>query len=214
MMRTRILPLLAAVFVRTLFATLRVRTVGRERIDSAPQYVLTFWHAHLLMMLHSTFRRPITVLSSQSKDGDISANVFRYYGVNCIRGSSTRGGTAALRGLIRAARDGSNIVFTPDGPKGPPRVAKEGVIVAARSTGLPIIPVAFAAKKKSSSVRGTGWSYRTPSAARSSSTANRSKCRVTQRTSRTGAFEWSRRSMRLRTEQRVNSKAFGKERIR
>ncbi len=51
--------------------------------------------------------------------------------------------------MIRAARSGSNIVFTPDGPKGPRRIAKEGIVLAAQSTGLPILPVAFSAKKKS-----------------------------------------------------------------
>ena len=51
--------------------------------------------------------------------------------------------------MMRAARNGSNIVFTPDGPKGPRRVVKEGVIYAAQATALPIVPFAFAAKKKS-----------------------------------------------------------------
>lgn len=53
-----------------------------------------------------------------------------------------------MRGVIRRARDGSNLAFTPDGPKGPPRVVKEGVIFAAQMTGLPIIPVAFGAANK------------------------------------------------------------------
>jgi lysophospholipid acyltransferase (LPLAT)-like uncharacterized protein len=65
-----------------------------------------------------------------------------------VRGSSTRGGGAALREFIRRARNGSNLVFTPDGPKGPPRQVKDGVIFAAQATGLPIVPVAFAASRK------------------------------------------------------------------
>ena len=63
------------------------------------------------------------------------------------RGSSRRGGNAAMRAVVRAARGGSNIAMTPDGPTGPPRIAKDGVIFAARMSGLPIIPVTFAAKR-------------------------------------------------------------------
>jgi lysophospholipid acyltransferase (LPLAT)-like uncharacterized protein len=188
----RFLPLLASLFVRALHATLRVRHVHQENLTHLPQYLMAFWHAHLLMMLHARYRRPISVLLSQSRDGEIMARVFHFYGADSSRGSSTRGGTAALRGLIRAARSGSNIVFTPDGPKGPPRVAKEGMIVAAQATGLPIVPVAFAAKKKSCCDHGTRWSFRSRSRARSSSTASRSTCRVTA-TSKSGGGGWKGR---------------------
>jgi lysophospholipid acyltransferase (LPLAT)-like uncharacterized protein len=161
--------LLISLFIRTLHATLRVRHVNAEHITGAPQYILSFWHGHLLLMLYSQFRRPIAVISSRSKDGDISAGVFEWFDVEVVRGSSTRGGTAARR----------NIVFTPDGSKGPARVAKDGVVYAAKTTGLPIIPIAFAAKKKSICARGTGWSSRCRSPRPSFSTASRSSCRVT-----------------------------------
>jgi hypothetical protein len=145
----RILPLLGASFIRLLHATLRVRHAGVEKLENLPQYILAFWHEHLAMMLHSGYRRPIRVLVSQSRDGELIASIFSHYGVDVSRGSSTRGSTAALRDIIRSARSGSNIVFTPDGPKGPRRIAKEGVVYAAQATELPIAPIAFAAKKKS-----------------------------------------------------------------
>ena len=177
--------LLAALLIRTWYATLRARHVRVENIEQTPQYVMAFWHSHLLLMLHSRYRRPISALISQSKDGEYIARVFDWYGVESSRGSSTRGGGAALRDLLRKTREGKNIAFTPDGPKGPARIAKDGVIYAAKMSGLPIVPVAFAAKKKSFSARGTGWSCRTRSRRRSSSTASRCTCRVT-RTWRSG----------------------------
>ena len=170
---------LGFLFIRTLYATLRVRHVNAENLLATPQYILTFWHAHLLLMLHCRFRYPIAVMSSRSRDGAIIAGVFDWYRVEVVRGSSSRGATAALRELVKRARAGRNIVFTPDGPKGPARVAKDGVVFAAKMTGLPIVPVAFAAKKKSCCARGTGWSSPGRSPARSSSTARRSSCRVT-----------------------------------
>jgi lysophospholipid acyltransferase (LPLAT)-like uncharacterized protein len=183
---------IASLFIRALHATLRVRHVNVEHIAAAPQYILAFWHAHLLLMLHSRYRRPIRVMISRSKDGEYIARVFDWYGVEASRGSSTRGGGAALRELLREAREGKNIVFTPDGPKGPARIAKDGVVYAAKMSGLPIVPVAFAAKKKSSSARGTGWSCRTRSRGRSSFTGSRCTCRV-MRTSRSGGSGWSGR---------------------
>lgn len=145
----RVLAMLSASFVRLLYATLRVKHIDSEKIEKLPQYIIAFWHEHLVMMLHSRYRRPIRVMVSRSKDGEYIADAFSHYGVDVARGSTTRGGTAALRGLIRAAREGSNIVFTPDGPKGPRRIAKEGIVMAAQATGLPIMPIAFSAKKKS-----------------------------------------------------------------
>jgi hypothetical protein len=188
----RILSFLIAGFVRLLNGSLRVRHVHVERIEQTPQYILSFWHAHLFTMLHSKYRDPITVMSSRSKDGELAVRVYRWYGVDAVRGSSTRGGNEALREFIRRARKGSNLVFTPDGPKGPARLAKPGVVFAAQMTGLPILPMAFAAKKKSCSGRGIAWSSRCHSRKRSTSTATRSSCRATAM-SRSGAHASNRR---------------------
>jgi lysophospholipid acyltransferase (LPLAT)-like uncharacterized protein len=188
----KLVALLGSLFIRALHATLRVQHVRAENIERPEQYIIAFWHAHLLLMLHSRYRRPVTVMISQSKDGEYIARVFDHYDVESARGSSTRGGSAALREMIRAARAGKNIVFTPDGPKGPARVAKDGVVVAAQATGLPIVPVAFAAKKKSCCAPGTAWSSRSRSRARCFSTARRSPCRG-RRMSRSGGFAWSGR---------------------
>ena len=144
----KLLAFIGSLFIRALHATLRVRHVRVENLEREPQSIIAFWHAHLLLMLHSRYRRPIDVMISRSKDGEIIARVFDWYGVGSVRGSSSRGGSSALREMIRAARGGKNIVFTPDGPRGPARVAQEGVVYAAQATGLPIVPIAFAAKKK------------------------------------------------------------------
>jgi lysophospholipid acyltransferase (LPLAT)-like uncharacterized protein len=186
----KLLSLIAALFIRTLHATLRVSHVDSENITGTPQYILSFWHAHLLLMLHSKFRRPISVMSSRSRDGEYIVRVFDWYGVTAVRGSSSRGAGAVLRAQVREARAGKNIVFTPDGPKGPPRVAKDGVIYAARVTGLPIVPVAFAAKKKSSCAPGTAWSSPFRSPKRCFSMASPSSSRVMP-TSRSGGRAWN-----------------------
>jgi lysophospholipid acyltransferase (LPLAT)-like uncharacterized protein len=188
----RVVALLGSLFIRALHATLRIRHVRAENIERLDRYIIAFWHAHLLLMLHSRYKRPVTVMISQSKDGEYIARVFDHYDVESARGSSTRGGSAALREMIRAARAGKNIVFTPDGPKGPARVAKDGIVVAAQATGLPVVPIAFAAQKKNCCAPGIAWSSPFRSRRRFSSTASRSRCRGTA-TWRSGANAWKMR---------------------
>jgi lysophospholipid acyltransferase (LPLAT)-like uncharacterized protein len=144
----KFLALLAYLVVRVLTSTLRVAHVRPEHIEGTPQYVMVFWHRQLLPLLgRARWRRPINVMTSRSKDGQIIADVLALFGVQSARGSSTRGGSEALREILREAKRGKNIVFTPDGPRGPSGVVKEGVIFAAQSSRLPIVPIAFASRK-------------------------------------------------------------------
>ncbi|MEA2329315.1 MAG: hypothetical protein QOE68_4274 [Thermoanaerobaculia bacterium] len=176
---TKLLSFLGYLFLRALHATLRVRHVNAENLDGSPRYILAFWHRHILLSLHSKWRVPTTAIISRSKDGEIVSGVLRLYGAETARGSSTRGGDVALREILRAIQAGKNIAFTPDGPKGPSQVVKEGVIYVAKVSGLPIVPFAFAAKKKSRCARGIGWSSPCRSRARSISTGRRCSCRAT-----------------------------------
>jgi lysophospholipid acyltransferase (LPLAT)-like uncharacterized protein len=140
--------LVASWIVRGLTSTLRVRHVHPEHIESTPQYILAFWHRQLLPLLGTShWKGPITVMSSQSKDGQFSTATLARFGIESVSGSSTRGGSAAVRGILRVARAGSSIVFTPDGPRGPAGVVKSGVIFTAQASQLPIVPLAFASKK-------------------------------------------------------------------
>lgn len=178
----RLVSFLGYLFIRLLRATLRVRHVDAHHIDDTPQHIIAFWHQHVLLSLESRWRKPTTAVISRSKDGELVARVLHLYGAETARGSSTRGGEIAVRELLRDAREGKSLAVTPDGPKGPPRMVKEGVIFIAKATGLPIVPFAFAAKKKSCCDRGIAWSCRCRSPKRSTSTASRWSCRATATT--------------------------------
>jgi lysophospholipid acyltransferase (LPLAT)-like uncharacterized protein len=175
----KVISFLGYLFLRALHATLRVRHVNVENLDNTPRYILAFWHRHILLSLHAKWRRPTTAIISRSKDGEIVSGVLEFYGAETARGSSTRGGDVALREILRAINAGKNIAFTPDGPKGPSQVVKDGVIYVAKVSGLPIVPFAFAAKKKSCCARGIAWSSPCRSRGRSSSTAGRCSSRAT-----------------------------------
>jgi lysophospholipid acyltransferase (LPLAT)-like uncharacterized protein len=150
-LKTTAVSWLAAWFIRLLRATVRLRRHGDERVREwergEQRFILAFWHRHLLLMPYAYQGRRISVLVSQSGDGELIARTVARLGIDSSRGSSSRGGIAGMRSLLRKAAEGWDIAFTPDGPKGPASEVQPGVILAAASTGLPIVPVAVAASR-------------------------------------------------------------------
>jgi lysophospholipid acyltransferase (LPLAT)-like uncharacterized protein len=144
----KLLSLVAYLFLQLLNRTLRVRHVHAQHIDDTPRYIIAFWHECILGAMHSRWRKPTTAMISRSKDGEIVTGVVQLYGIDTARGSSNRGGSSALREILRDVNEGKNIAFTPDGPKGPRRVVKDGVVYAAKMSGLPVVPFHFTAKSK------------------------------------------------------------------
>lgn len=145
-------PALARWTIRFLSATMRLTYVNfegyRKILDGGGHVILAFWHSRLLMMPYSYPGRGITILVSQSKDGELIARTVKGFGIESVRGSSTRGWVGGVKGLLKSARDGRDLAITPDGPKGPNMKAQMGVIQVARATGFPIIPLSFGASKK------------------------------------------------------------------
>jgi lysophospholipid acyltransferase (LPLAT)-like uncharacterized protein len=70
----------------------------------------------------------------------------RHFGLSVVRGSSSRGGAAALRTLAAAVRAGEDVAVVPDGPRGPREQLQAGLVVLAATTGAPVVPLAFAAR--------------------------------------------------------------------
>lgn len=145
--KKRILAFLGIAFIRGLRRTLRIRHSHPEHLDGTGQHILAFWHECVLVTMYSRWRAPTIVLTSRSNDGEIMAAVLAYVGVEAVRGSSSRGGEIALRGVLRHLRAGKNVAVTPDGPVGPYHVAKPGIVYMAQVSGLPIIPLHFVASR-------------------------------------------------------------------
>lgn len=140
-----------AAFLRVLFSTIRVRIEGGERLQALRErgqpYILVLWHGHILPLIHVHRGEDITILVSEHADGEYITRVLHRLGLRTVRGSSTRGGTKGLRDLLRVARRGGCLAVTPDGPRGPRHVFKEGALVPARIHGLPVIPIGMAASR-------------------------------------------------------------------
>ena len=144
--------------IQWLRRTMRLRVEGAENVyrlfRQDKRVILAFWHSQQLMMPLALPGLEAHVLISQHRDGELIRRIVARFGLEAVRGSSTRGGAEAFRQLIRLGRSGGNLVLTPDGPKGPRQIAKVGVVQLARATGLPIVPMAFGCSKKNSSPAG------------------------------------------------------------
>lgn len=148
----RIVGQLAAILMRLLGATWRVRTEGPDPLAENPvapekaPVVAAFWHRNVLIGAHYYRNRRFAAAVSRSPDGDRIAALLTALGYRpAPRGSSTRGGAAALRALFKLVRSGITVSVQPDGPQGPARVSKVGIITLARLTRRPITPVGFSA---------------------------------------------------------------------
>lgn len=143
-------PALAATLIRTTWATARVTWIRRESAEplllGEEPFVLAFWHCKLWLMQHALLGRKVTAVISQHDDGELIARAMARFGHSAARGSSTRGGDRALREALRIARAGGALAITPDGPKGPARVVKPGVVEIARGASVPILPCSLAAR--------------------------------------------------------------------
>src|SRR5215471_8357390 len=116
---------------------------GLADAQDARPVIFCLWHNRLAisMIVHRRHPRKLVALVSASKDGALLAAVLGRFGIEQIRGSSSRRGPQALLELTNHAKRGYDLAVTPDGPKGPRYVVQQGVIALAQVTGLPIIPV-------------------------------------------------------------------------
>jgi lysophospholipid acyltransferase (LPLAT)-like uncharacterized protein len=137
--------------LRAWFATIRLRWVGGTHLDPDPRnrgsaiYVL--WHQRLLCFAYTHGRFRGRLLISRSRDGETFARIAAALGFFPIRGSSRRGGLAAMRALLGESGSGYDFGFTPDGPRGPRQVFKMGAVYLASRSGLPIVPITVAYRR-------------------------------------------------------------------
>lgn len=121
-------------------------------IAAGQQPVLVFWHDRILLATYYFRDRSIIVLSSKSFDGEYTARIIQRFGFGAIRGSSSRGGSAAIVEMIKTARKGYPAGFTVDGPRGPRYQVKTGPVLVAKKTGHPMLPFMVEARRY--------WSFR------------------------------------------------------
>ena len=138
----------------TVSATLRYRWTDRSGYFDGQKpgaTIYCIWHNRLALSMIVYFRylqsrvdtKGLAAMVSASKDGGFLAGILECFGVQPVRGSSSRRGPQALLELTGWAKRGWDLAITPDGPRGPCYRAQEGVIALAQLTGVPIVPVSY-----------------------------------------------------------------------
>jgi lysophospholipid acyltransferase (LPLAT)-like uncharacterized protein len=155
----RLAAALLHLFLRLLALTLRRRWTDRSGYfgPTPPDpAIYCIWHNRLALsmliyfdFIHQKNRSAgLAAMVSASRDGGFLAGVLQRFGVQPVRGSTSRRGPQALRELTTLARRDYDLAITPDGPRGPCYVVQEGVIALAQITGRPIIPIGYHAHWK------------------------------------------------------------------
>ena len=145
---------LAGLLVRAWLATLRLTLLVDPALAAArPRpFAFAFWHGQQFALLRWARSQRMVALVSRSRDGERMATVLRVLGVESARGSSSRGGAAGLRAIVRRLRAGLDAAFAVDGPRGPARVVRAathgvGAALAARLAGGVVVPMAAACSR-------------------------------------------------------------------
>ena len=113
-----------------------------NEINLGKSVILCVWHARLLSVVHNLKNEKVNALAGTHQDADIISRVAASWGWNMIRGSSKEKGDIAYRKIFKILREKQNIFFiTPDGPTGPPKIPKLGIIRASQKTQTKIIPI-------------------------------------------------------------------------
>jgi lysophospholipid acyltransferase (LPLAT)-like uncharacterized protein len=147
------LSLIATWLARLWFATVRVTIVNREVFDrhfrqtGMPHHVVgASWHRHAIFLFY--FFRNLgdrLIMISRSHDGEIAARAAKRFGYTPVRGSSSKGGGEALQQMIAIMNNGRKAYLcgtAVDGPRGPARQMKKGMLAVARQTGALFVPMA------------------------------------------------------------------------
>lgn len=155
--RRRLLEWLAIHFfggfvLRLLVATWRLEDAVPEHVvqdlAKGKRFIYAFWHNRQigLIKIHHRYPYPLKVMVSRHGDGEIIARIVAKHGIGSVRGSSTRGGPTALKELIAATAEG-HVGITPDGPVGPRYHLKQGAVLLASRSGLPVLCVSWSADR-------------------------------------------------------------------
>lgn len=147
----KLLPGAGYLIIKFIGVTQRMRVVNlcaaKEVFAKHGCAIFAFWHNRLMMIPHIYRRlfgmKDIVTLISSSRDGEYFVRALKLFRPYIVRGSSTRGGSAAFKALVRRIREGMDCIITPDGPQGPRYSIQPGTIALARLTGVPIIPVSY-----------------------------------------------------------------------
>jgi len=140
------------IFCWLLMKTIRMKTIGRENeekvVKEGKKFIYGHWDGKQIMLFSFARDKNLVITASFSDAGETLIHTHRFFTFFPVRGSSSRGGLMALKGIIRKIREGKNSAIAVDGPRGPYQKAKMGIIEIAKMTGAVILPLTASVKNK------------------------------------------------------------------
>jgi lysophospholipid acyltransferase (LPLAT)-like uncharacterized protein len=150
-MSLRLVPFVFVWLTRIWFATCRIRIHGKEYRDQIDEskgpVVAAFWHYTIFFIFYFMRKESGVAMVSASRDGEYISRVANKMGFATVRGSRTKGGMKAIKGLIRYMGEGRNAAIVADGSQGPARVVQAGSIVLASRAEAPILPMLWSCNR-------------------------------------------------------------------
>ena len=123
--------------------------IERDIREKPGKAVYTFWHSHqFYLFYHFRGLHRYHLLISPSKDGDLLANVGKWFGYNVVRGSSFKRTLPGTRECVELLNNDAKIVIIADGSRGPYHKAQAGSLQLSRITGAPLYPMTYDARPK------------------------------------------------------------------
>jgi lysophospholipid acyltransferase (LPLAT)-like uncharacterized protein len=147
----RLLAGVIAGYIRFVERTCRWTVIGAPTSfwQGRRPFLATFWHGRLLMVpLAWQTDMKISMLQSAHRDGLIMEKVIGSFGIGSIKGSSSKGGSAGMRAMLKALKAGDCVGITPDFPPGPGNIVSEGIIAIARLGEVPIVPLTYSTSRR------------------------------------------------------------------
>lgn len=149
----QIIPYIGLFIVKILSSTYRIRIINpeveRDILKRGHIPIYASWHQRFFPgIIFFATRKPISIMISQSRDGELISKIVNILGWYPVRGSSSKGGRQALRKIKKLVYEGYRVAHIVDGPRGPLGVVKPGLLLIAQASGMPIVPVITSAEKK------------------------------------------------------------------
>lgn len=144
-----ILSVFGYMYLQGVVYTSRWKIIGKEHAsfwEQGQPALIAVWHERLLLAGHPCLKRPLTILASAHRDGQVIATFLKRLKFGIIEGSTGRGGERALRLMLKHLRQNKPLMIATDGPRGPRHRVQPGIIGLARLTGVPIVPIAWSVR--------------------------------------------------------------------
>ncbi len=140
-------------YLRVVYFTCRWQFVfsdnyNKQEFLAQKGVIFAFWHNRLafgpgIFAGH----KDIYALISPHRDGRIISDIVGKFGFGVINGSSNKNPVSALKIIIKKLHNGSNIVITPDGPRGPIYKINSNINKVAQKYNIKLIPVSCSASR-------------------------------------------------------------------